>query len=655
MSLKQNTNEVQDIEDADTYEEIRSQSVGGLIEMFGAAFSDLTASNQDEVKRELELEFKAHGHLLDEIASTFEKEGNLGFYLERIETKKKVIASAPQDLRGNLQAVCVTGVLSLNNLLNDGKGWGLYRKHLEYEAEKNKTGTTWQELPFIRYIRNWFSDIEIESVLTHNGRLMNVWGDMFCLGFDPAKKVFLLADNYEVFNGVRIYSIREYATPWRWLTILFALAQCHKEAIEQSAISLKDDEVDEFAECLADAFFHTSDQENPVFGHLAQHYDNDFRQGFNHFARYLLSHWVKAKTKEDKQEVAKDWFIASDVLKYQPDSVYKQNKLPSFYRGASNDNLIMNPLLERQSLEEFVIQIPANKKYEASAIRFNLDVRNNPTLNNFDMLVYCAVRQICESNDPIKDSFGLSQYVIKIAEIVCTIFGVRPDNVMPDDARYEAVMESVEKLINFKMSFDARHFFKTRGMSGMSKVKEAQFIVGNVGVSRFTDSDNARDHETLFIYKLHRFFDLYEALGWTNTIPYCKTIFPQNIRSKDVIFLVTSMLSRAAVRGKASDTVKLVPLYEVNDLRTTDGAFSLFKDMSPFGWVDISVLGRGEATKEQRNKDVAQRRKVGKVLDHWRRSGIFEGIKTNQKTDKDKLIWYEAKLNLDALHKHLAA
>lgn len=654
MSLEQNNTKVNlSAEDEATLYELQQNAVEGVLALFGDSYASLSDADREAVTVELGREFYAHSHYLDEITNEFEKERSLKFYLDRIAAKKEFVESAPLDLREHLTGESVTNVLAVKNFLAKDGDWEVYRHYLERAAERNKTGTTWQELPFISTVRYYFTDEEIESVLTYNGKLLDAWKREVFLAYDIDRNRFFFADPDDGIEGLRINDIYNRDTSGVWEMIIVALAQCHNEVISQAPDSVrKKVDVREFANCVTRAFFNTAEIGNPVLRDLAAHCGNDFRRGYNLFTRYLLHQWVKAKTQEEKESVFFDWFTAETIIKQQTGSVAKQNRLPSFYRGAVNDNLFLNPFLVKQRQGEFLIKIPASKDYAASAIKFNVNTKTNPEINDFDWLVYCAVRQICDSNDPVKDSFGLSQYVIKIAEIVCTIFGVRPDNVMPDDARYEVVLESVEKLINFKMSFDARHFFETRGLVGMSKAKEAQLIVGNIGVSRFNEAGNAREHETLFIYAIHRVFEIYDALGWKNTIPYCKTIFPQNIRSKDVIFLVTAMLSRAAWKGKAAETVSRVPLYEVNDLRTTDGAYSLFKDMEPFGWVDISVLGRGEATREQRNKDATQRRKVEKVLDHWRRSGIFDGVKTNQKTDKDKLLWYEARLNLDALHKH---
>ena len=655
MSLEQNNTKVKlsDKDEADLYE-LQRNAVEGLLEFFGEAFASLGDSDREAVTAELDREFYANPRYLDEIGSEFKEERSLNFYLDRIAAKKAFVESAPLDLREHLTGECVTNVLAVKNFLAKDGDWEVYRHYLERVAERNKTGTTWQELPFISTVRYYFTDEEIEAVLTDNGKLVDTWSEELFLAYDVDRNRFFFFDSAESVKGKNINNLHNHHPSSVWKLILVALAQCHNEVIAQAPDSVrKKVDVREFADCVTRAFFNTVEIGNPVLRDLAARCGNDFRRGYNLFTRYLLHQLVKAKTKEEKESVFLDWFTAETIIKQQTGSVTKQNRLPSFYKGAVNDNLFLNPFLVNQRQGEFVIDIPASKNYAASAIKFSVNTETNPEINNFDWLVYCAVRQICDSNDPVKDSHGLSQYVIKIAEIVCTIFGVRPDNVMQDDARYEVVLESVEKLINFKMSFDARHFFETRGLVGMSKAKEAQLIVGNIGVSRFNEADNAREHETLFIYKIHRVFEIYDALGWKNTIPYCKTIFPQNIRSKDVIFLVTAMLSRAAWKGKAAETVSRVPLYEVNDLRTTDGAYSLFKDMEPFGWVDISVLGRGEATKDQRNKDVAQRRKVAKVLEHWRRSTIFDGVKTNQKTDKDKLLWYEARLDLDALHKHL--
>lgn len=654
MSLEQNYTKVNPFvkDESDHYEKQR-YAVESVLALFGDSYVNLSDADSEALVVELGREYYKDPHFLDEIKSEFLKQKSLNFYLERIAAKKEFVESAPLDLREHLTGESVTTVLAVKNFLAKDGDWDLYRRYLKRAAERNKTGTTWQELPFISTVRYYFTDEEIEAVLTDNGKLVDTWSEELYLAYDVDRNRFFFFDSAESVKGKNINNLHNHHPSSVWELILVALAQCHNEVIAQAPDSVrKKVDVREFADCVIRAFFNSSEIGNPVLRDLAAHCGNDFRRGYNLFTRYLLHQWVKAKTQEEKESVFFDWFTAETIIKQQTGSVAKQNRLPSFYRGAVNDNLFLNPFLVNQRQGEFVIDIPASKSYAASAIKFNVNTKTNPEINNFDWLVYCAVRQICDSNDPVKDSYGLSQYVIKIAEIVCTIFGVRADNVMPDDARYEVVLESVEKLINFKMSFDARHFFETRGLVGMSKAKEAQLIVGNIGVSRFNEADNAREHETLFIYKIHRVFEIYDALGWKNTIPYCKTIFPQNIRSKDVIFLVTAMLSRAAWKGKAAETVSRVPLYEVNDLRTTDGAYSLFKDMEPFGWVDISVLGRGEATREQRNKDATQRRKVEKVLDHWRRSGIFDGVKTNQKTDKDKLLWYEARLNLEALHKH---
>lgn len=624
------------------------------------SLGDKRAIVEAELRNEIANHYEVH---FERTYNDFKKKGNLDEYIERVETKAKIIREAPEDLREYIQEQNLVFSLYFGELASK-RGWEVVRRHAEFDRELNKTGTTWQELPFIGNLRRYFTDEEIEDVLSFNGVSLDVWSDDFCLSLDESLR-FSFVD-VELFKNEikKRLELRENHPSNRWAQILYALTQCHNEVFELFKNKNPKFSARDLATTVCDAVSSLFSVGNNVLINLADYHGRDFHRAIYHFTKYIAIELDRADTDEARKNLVNPYHDYKAIIRTPLDSiVVKPNKIPVGFRAPINDNVFTNKLLNNQKEREIVIRTARTDKYEPSAVVVKPDVDNNPEIDNFDILVYYAIREICEKNDPVKGKSGFYTHVVRIAEIVNLLFGVRADNATRGDACYDTVFESVRKLINFRVTYDATHFFDTRKFDGLAKLENAQMITGDIGVSRYYDNDKSKDLDTLFVYQVHRFYELLVAFGKKNSIKYCKAFFPKNIRSKDMIYLVTIMLSRASWKGKSKNKVRKTPLYSVNNIRVTDDAFSLFGYMERFGWVDISKLGRGETTRELRRKDQTQRQKVQKVLDHWIRTGLFgvedkNGefgvIRTNKKTDKDKLEWYEAQIDLDALNNHFS-
>ena len=133
---------------------------------------------------------------------------------------------------------------------------------------------------------------------------------------------------------------------------------------------------------------------------------------------------------------------------------------------------------------------------------------------------------------------------------------------------------------------------------------------------------------------------------------------PSGINDEDIINLVYTMLSRAMNRNENLNTV---PLYEVNEVRASRRAFSLFRSMKPWGWVDITADNAAElgiSAEALKQRDRRQRERVQSILDFWAKTGCFT-ITTNL-TDKakpksKKLEWYYARLDIEKAQRKLLA
>ena len=670
MSLKQNHIEVQTNEDNGTFEELRDQTIAGLIDMFGAAFSGLSESDQESVKHELGLEFKTHGHFIDEICNTFEKEKSLSFYLERIEKKREVIANAPQDLREHLKGECTTGVMSLHtvsslsDLAMDTDGWDFYRKYLEREAERNKTGTTWQELPFIGDVRNYFTDEEIEKALTVNGELLDVWGGRICLAqfFDGS---FSLVDvSKPAPDGKsKCQFLMELNTPDVWQLITFVLVYCHEKVIDESKdVTVTLEQKVNFARCVLEAFVNSCRNGNRVFTDLARNYSGDFRRGFWHFTHYLFNQWLKTKTNEDKRALELDWHTAKIVMEFQPDYIVKacRSVIAPSYRAPVNDNRIVNVVLNAD--RDTVITVPIKEvKFENSkrvrfpATEFSIVVSSeSPELSEADIHVLFAIYAFKERNQPHLE-LGFNCWYIPIVDLVTQIFPCQRKHVSPDSTIYKFVKSSIERLEKFKHAFDISKVAASRGFTDdipLSRRSDT-LITGKWG---YTGTGKVR-HETFFLQGLGFLVPIFQITEWANTESIYRDFMPKSINDEDTIDLVFMMLARAIHRN---DTINTVPLYQVNDVRVTKGAFSLFKAMRKHGWVDISTDKPEDyniSADALKKRDKRQRERVQSILNWWSSLGRVFSIHTNLSNGKvssrAKLEWYCARIDIEAAKQKL--
>ena len=669
MSLKQNTNEVQAEETNVTFEELRDQTVSGLIEMFGAAFTSLSATDQESVKHELGLEFKTHGHFIDEISKTFEKEGSLSFYLERISKKREVIANAPQDLREPLQGECTTGVMSLStvssltNLSKDTDGWDFYRQYLEREAERHKTGTTWQELPFIKSIRHYFKDEEFEKVLKVNGELLDVWSNKVVLT-QLHDGSFCLAYNDALPNeGSGQHAVMCHDIPELWQLIAFVLLDCHKVVIQESpGVTLNQEQQNQFGLVVLEAFVNTNFSGSRVFADLADYYKGDIRRGFWHFTHYLFHHWLKAKTDEDRFAVVHDWYTLKTITKFKPDYIAKAQRsvVVSSYRVPVNDNRFVSEILNAE--RDTVITIPVREVREKNSNRirfpateFTIAVSSDsPEISEADIHVLFAIFAFKESNQPHIE-LGFNCWHIPIVDLVTQIFPCQKKYVSPDSTVYKFVKSSIERLENFKHAFNISKLAESRGFTSDVPLSRRcdTLVTGKWG---YTGNGKTR-HETFFLQGLGFLVPIFQITEWANTANMYRDFMPKSINDEDTIDLVFLMLARAIHRN---DIINKVPLYQVNDVRSTKGAFSLFKAMRKHGWVDTSTdkpEDYGLTPDAMKKRDKRQRERVQSILDWWASLGRVFTITTNlsnaKVTPRSKLEWYYARVDVDAARQKL--
>lgn len=645
MSLKQNHIEVQAESE---YAELERASIEGLLELFGDAYGSLSDADRESVVCELKREFHSHSHFLDEIAGQFENTGSLDFYLERIARKPVLIESAPADLRTELQNLSITELLAVATMAEKSNNdWTFYRDYLERERERNKTGTTWQELPFIDTVRHYFKDEEIEEVLTVNDELLDVWSDRFCLA-QLTNGSFYLADTEKLTNkgDTFISSIAQHDTSDRWRLILFVLINCHEEVIEESKdVTVTEEQKADFAHSVFEAYVNTCFNGNRVFADLASKYGGDIRRGFWHFTHYFFNQWLKAKTKEDKEALQRVWFTAEVILRFKPWFFEKSSRVvvANNYRAPVNDNRFVGRILATQPGTQ--IEVPLDEK---TTFKFGLH-KGSPSLSAADIHVFFAMYAYKENNKP-RISGGFTSWDIKVVDLVLQMFPCEKKNVRPDSVLYKFVKSAIDRLSKFNHTFDITDVAKQHANIDSDIILSRDSDTMITGKWGWVGNGTVR-HEAFSLQAMGFLVPLFQATEWSNTVSIYRDFMPRNIYDEATIHLTLTMINRAAARNK---TLHKVPLYERNSVRSSRKAFALFREMKQFGWVDVSV-DKGE-TKQQakalENRDRQQRERVLSILHYWNKLGCFKlsaNISINELDRSgakrgEKLEWYEAKL-----------
>lgn len=650
MSLEQNHTKVKlsAMDESDLFE-MQRQAVEGVLALFGKAYTDLCDADQEAITVELGREFYAHSHYLDNIVKEFEEEHVLQFYLDRIKNKVQAIKDAPADLKTELENLSISEFSAVATIAKKSGGdWSFFRNYLERERERHKTGTRWQDLPFIYYVQNYFDDKSIEKALTINGEMLDVWSGnigIVCLSdgtfslFDTSRKT--LPD-----GGTGCHAFAHFGIPDLWQFILFVLIDCHKEVIEESQdINLTNEQKIAFAQCTLEAFSRSCLDGNRVFADLAKKYDGDIRLGFWHFTHYLLNEWLKAKTEEDKKEVSRNWFTAKTVLEFNPWFFSKSNRvvIADHYRAPVNDNRFIERILATKPGTQWKTPVGDKVKFEFGVHK------ESPTLTYADFHVLFAIYAYKESNKP-RVYGGFTSWDIKVIDLVSQMFPCEKRNIKPDSVLYKFVRSSIDRLSKFKHKFDLTEIAQQYSSLDEEVVLSRDSDTMITGKWGWVGNGTVR-HEAFSLQAMGLLVPLYKATEWGNTVSIYRDYMPRNIYDEATIHLVLTMINRA---GASLKTLHKVPLYERNSVRVTRKAFSLFHAMRKFGWVDISVdkAETKQKAKALENKDRQQRERVLSILHYWKKLGCFE-LSANISLDVldrskakrgEKLEWYEAKL-----------
>lgn len=651
MSLEQNNTKVNlSAEDEATLYELQRNAVEGVLALFGDSYASLSDADREAVTVELGREFYAHPRYLDEIVSEFEKERSLKFYLDRIANKSQVIKDAPADLRTELESLPISEINAVATIAKKSGGdWSFFRNYLERERERHKIGTTWQDLPFIGYVRHYIDDELIEKALTVNGELLDVWSGNVgvVLQLDGSFSLCDLSKKVLPDGGTKCHAFSRFEIPELWQLVLFVLIDCHKAVIEESQdINLTGEQKIKFAQCTLDAFAKTCFDGNRVFADLAENYDGDIRLGFWHFTHYLLNEWLKAKTDEDKKAVSKDWFTAKIVLGFNPWFFAKSSRvvIADHYRAPVNDNRFIERILATQPGTKFTTTVgDSNAKFEFGVHE------GSPTLTYADFHVLFAIYAYKESNKP-RVYGGFTSWDIKVIDLVSQMFPCEKRNIKPDSVLYKFVRSSIDRLSKFKHTFDMAEIAQQYSSFDEEVLLSRDSDTMITGKWGWVGNGTVR-HEAFSLQAMGLLVPLYKATEWSNTVSIYRDYMPRNIYDEATIHLALTMINRAAARLK---TLHTVPLYERNSVRVSRKAFSLFREMRRFGWVDTSV-DKGDTEQKAKaleNKDRQQRERVLSILRYWEKLKCFElsaniplDVLDRSKAKRgEKLEWYKAKL-----------
>lgn len=648
MSLNKQANDVKMIaKDEAHLEEIQRNAVEGVLMLFGDAFGCLSDRDRESVTVELQREFLVHPSFLDVVTEQFEKTRTLDFYLERIANKDRIIKEAPADLRAGLANLSITQLHAVSTLADKASGWSLYRDYLERERERNKTGTTWQELPFITPFRHYFNDEEFEDVLSVDGEAIDVWKYPVHLVQLVNGDFCLVQAQGKLPNGeTDCHFIAGYETPELWVLIAFALLNCHKAVIKESVdVSLTELEQVKFGQVVFDAFSRSCFNGNQVFADLADKYNGDIRVGFWHFTHYLFHQWLAAKTEEDKRGVALDWFTAETVLKFKPWFFEKSSRavVSSSYRAPVNDHRFVGRILATRPGTKIEVAIGDDGRFT-----FGLH-KGSSTLSYADIHVFFAIYAYKENNKP-KVTSGFTSWDIKVVDLVAQMFPCEKRNVKPDSVLYKFVKASIDRLTKFNHTFDITEVAKIQASINSDVILSRDSDTMITGKWGWVGNGTVR-HEAFSLQAMGFLVPLFQATEWSNTVSIYRDFMPRNIYDEATIHLALTMINRAAAKNK---TLNMVPLYERNNIRASRKAFSLFREMRQFGWVDVSV-DKGDTkakAKALENKDRQQRERVLSILHYWAKLGCFKlsaNISINELDRSgakrgEKLEWYEAKL-----------
>lgn len=669
MSLEQNNTKVNPSAE---YEALGAAETENILEHFGDAFLSLSESDQRAI-RDTVTPYAGNAspsarYALEYIHERFEETRSLDFLLRELKQKAEIIANAPEDLRKYLINEFPRWVIE-ESLRANTDGWKNYRSRIEYELEYNKTGTTWKELPFIGSVLEFFTAEEIEGAITYNGVIQDVWSDHFmAVRFEGEQRFTLLSlDPAKKWTGPRIAEIRQFDYPLRWLLILIVLTQCVDLVVTESRdVKDREETARKLLDTYASACVTLRDTGNSTLFDLAKHYNGDMRKAAWHFTHYLLHGLLKAKTPKDERDVADEWFYLPAILKTRFDYISADTRrsvvVPN-YRVPLNDNRFIGKLLTAPTDTEVTVPVkevrdPKTREliYPASEFTFAVSSKNEP-LSEADIHVLFALVAFKDRNDPVIDAFGFKSWHVKLVDLVSQMFPCRRNNITEDSTPYKFVKKSLERLENYRHAFNIEQVLKSRGYIQDEVVVSRRgdtMITGKWGVV----GNGSKRYETFFLQGMGFLVPLFEATQWSNTALIFRDFMPSGINDEDIINLVYTMLSRAMNRNENLNTV---PLYEVNEVRASRRAFSLFRSMKPWGWVDITADNAAElgiSAEALKQRDRRQRERVQSILDFWAKTGCFT-ITTNL-TDKakpksKKLEWYYARLDIEKAQRKLLA
>ena len=603
-----------------------------------------------DVFKELSL-IKDDNPELIRVLRQFIKQGHWGRAIKGIEKKRQIIADLASPLSENAQNTGYTQTKEyarclrlFSSLIKEGKcpESFLSPKDLDYYCF------------FGQDLLN--ENATLEAVKEKDGEALNMEADcLLCILSDNLMVRIVDGDNSERISGTLLRAF-VFGMFGRYAALAYAAIQPHRAAIKfnEETAHLPEEAQEEFAVCCFNAFLH---QPFSLWAKLCEKRNCTMEQALKRFALYLFNQFALSGNNEQRKELQTTEVDLEVLAAFEPKRLIKIKAItaPNRYRAPTNDYRIAHQIFDLTPGESRHFPINS-RQHETSVIKVRSH-SDNALIGLPELHVLFATVALMQGKTNVIDLAGTTQTVVTLQDIIKTMFTVKTHDLGHQDTRYQFVKESLEKLLSTRYDFDIKDFILKR------KILDDQ---GNqLAVSRYIDeplisggfctavSSRGKEYECISIYKLSVIVKLYEWTDQANTSLFYRSFMPENIKTKDAIYLCYEMLERAFNHGMLENQMNHVYL-SCKDIPARSSVQSLFQSMKRYGWIDYDDAEPTGLTSAQRQKIKRQRDKVLQLLDFFKgreekdfsvRTNIDEeNAKSRSKTNKKVVLtWYWAR------------